>query len=98
MAGKTTYRAGSIAAQLTQPAIYCEAIARASEAYEFTRPDDSVLLSRDTMAIATQLARTVADGTYVHGPATRRLVMLDKLRSLVQLTTLDRVRHSAVAL
>ena len=98
MAGKTTYRAGSIAAQLTQPAIYCEAIARASEAYEFTRPDDSVLLSRDTMAIAKQLARTLADGTYVHGPATRRLVMLDKLRSLVQLTTLDRVMHSAVAL
>ena len=38
----------------------------------------------------------MADGSWRHGPASRRVVLLDKERSLVQLDPLDHVVHAAV--
>ena len=86
-----------LAKQLADPAIYHEAIARTVAALQFTRHDESELLNRNAPEIAKRLARALTDGSYVHGPAHRRMVLLDKLRSVVQLTTIDRVVHSAVA-
>ena len=87
-----------IAAALSQSAIYREAIARTAEALALHRPDDSEALVRDGAALAQRLAVLVSSGAYQHGAAPRHLILLDKLRSVVQLSTIDRVVHCAMAL